>query len=189
MRGAYKLHPFLEEGPKRETTSCMHAQCCEEGTYPAPRSASRLEERYWFCLEHVKAYNASWNYYANMGEDEIEASRRSDTTWCRPTWPFAMGAAFGKSFVFEGIDLGETAQTRTPLDPAMGKQEREALAVLNLSSPLTQDILKTRYKILAKRFHPDLNQGCKQAEETLKNINQAYATLQKFLKKSPPKYP
>ena len=184
MRGAYKLHPFLEEKPQGEALICMHDQCSEVGAYPAPKSPTHLQERYWFCLEHVKTYNASWNYYAHMGEDEIEASRRQDTTWCRPSWPFAMGAAFGKSFVFEGIDLGKNSQTRRFEDPAFTRQESDALATLNLVPPLTQDILKTRYKILAKRFHPDLNHGCKQAEETLKNINQAYGVLQKFLKKN-----
>jgi curved DNA-binding protein CbpA len=37
--------------------------------------------------------------------------------------------------------------------------------------------LKARYKELVKRFHPDANGGDKAAEERLKLVNQAYATL------------
>jgi len=38
--------------------------------------------------------------------------------------------------------------------------------------------LKARYKELAKRLHPDVNGGDAEAEERLKRINLAYATLQ-----------
>jgi DnaJ-domain-containing protein 1 len=54
---------------------------------------------------------------------------------------------------------------------------REPLATLGLSWPLTMDALKTRYKELAKRHHPDANNGDREAEERLKTINVAYAAL------------
>ena len=37
--------------------------------------------------------------------------------------------------------------------------------------------LKARYKVLVKLHHPDAHGGDKAAEEKLKIINQAYATL------------
>jgi curved DNA-binding protein CbpA len=37
--------------------------------------------------------------------------------------------------------------------------------------------LKARYKVLVKMHHPDAHGGDKAAEERLKIINQAYATL------------
>ena len=54
---------------------------------------------------------------------------------------------------------------------------REPLATLGLSWPVTMDEVKTRYKELAKRHHPDANNGDRAAEERLKTINLAYATL------------
>jgi curved DNA-binding protein CbpA len=39
------------------------------------------------------------------------------------------------------------------------------------------DAIKTRYKELAKRHHPDANGGDRSSEERLKVINLAYATL------------
>jgi curved DNA-binding protein CbpA len=39
--------------------------------------------------------------------------------------------------------------------------------------------IKARYKQLAKRLHPDANGGDTRAEEQLKKVNEAYATLKK----------
>jgi hypothetical protein len=43
----------------------------------------------WFCLQHVREYNAAWNYYAGMSDDEVEADIRRDPGWPRPSWPLA----------------------------------------------------------------------------------------------------
>lgn len=47
------------------------------------------------------------------------------------------------------------------------------MALFNLSFPFSLDQLKLRYKTLAKDSHPDLNQGCKKAEENFKKITLA----------------
>jgi len=44
-------------------------------------------------------------------------------------------------------------------------------------TPFTPVRLKARYKMLVKEHHPDAHGGDKAAEEKLKIINQAYATL------------
>ncbi len=51
------------------------------------------------------------------------------------------------------------------------------MAILNLSPPVTRQTIKSRYKELVKRHHPDTNGGSKDAEERLKAINRAYETL------------
>lgn len=56
-------------------------------------------------------------------------------------------------------------------------EEMEALHTMGLRLPLTKTALRTRYKELVKRLHPDANGGDKAAEERLKLVNQAYATL------------
>ena len=53
----------------------------------------------------------------------------------------------------------------------------EALAIMDLTPPVTPEAIKRRYKELVKKHHPDANGGDKQAEERFKAINQAYATL------------
>ena len=58
---------------------------------------------------------------------------------------------------------------------------REPLATLGLSWPTTLEAVKTRYKELAKRHHPDANGGDRAAEERLKTINLAYAAVRSRL--------
>jgi curved DNA-binding protein CbpA len=49
--------------------------------------------------------------------------------------------------------------------------------LFDLQPPLTLIGLKSRYKELVKRHHPDTHGGDRDAEERLKEINQAYSTL------------
>lgn len=166
--------------PVHAVRRCDHPGCAAEGEYRAPRARDRLNEYFWFCLDHVRAYNAAWNYYAGMTPDQIEGELRRDTTWQRPTWP--LGSKTGnRRFTFTVHDpLGmfedeqdEAARARA----AMRTPEEEAMRVLGLSAPPTLAELKARYKALVKRHHPDANGGDKDAEEKFKQINQAYTLL------------
>ena len=56
-------------------------------------------------------------------------------------------------------------------------KEDQALAVLDLTAPVTMEEIRARYRALVKRLHPDANGGDKSAEEQLKVVNQAYSTL------------
>jgi DnaJ-domain-containing protein 1 len=59
----------------------------------------------------------------------------------------------------------------------VASKEEAALAVLELSPPVTWAEVRARYKALVKRLHPDANGGDTSAEEQLKLVNQAYGTL------------
>ena len=50
---------------------------------------------------------------------------------------------------------------------------------MELSWPLDQVELRTRYKDLAKRYHPDATGGDRVAEDRLKDINRAYSLLKR----------
>ena len=91
---------------------CDAPDCAEAGQYRAPRDRS-LREFHWFCLDHVRAYNASWDFYKGMGPDEIEACLRADTSWQRPTWPLGRIGGSGLSFRASGC-----TQSR-PCNPAL----------------------------------------------------------------------
>ena len=71
---------------------------------------------------------------------------------------------------------GTTAAAAPTATPGMPPRE-QALAVFDLEPPLTVVRVKARYKALVKQHHPDAHGGDKAAEEKLKIINQAYATL------------
>lgn len=158
---------------------CDSPGCEATGEHRAPKSRERLRDYYWFCLEHVREYNSAWNYYAGMSETEVEHERRGDTYWHRPTWPFTgergFNDAIGDRF---GLFEDEAADRRAGKEQfAVRAPELAALAVLDLSPPVTRQTIKSRYKELVKRHHPDANGGSKEAEERLKAINRAYETL------------
>lgn len=164
---------------------CEHPDCREPGVHRAPRSRTELDRYYWFCLEHVRAYNQSWNYYAGMDSDEIEAHRRQDTVWQRPTWPFGTRRptrpGIHDPFGFFQDDPGPRREQARAGERVPPGANARALEVLELTEPLTPQRLKAQYKALVKLHHPDRHGGCKQAEERLKLINQAYTTLRKAL--------
>jgi DnaJ-domain-containing protein 1 len=66
---------------------------------------------------------------------------------------------------------------RSTEEVSFDAKDREAFAVLNLEPGCQIKDIKRRHKELAKKFHPDLHGGDKQAEEILKKINQAYTHL------------
>ena len=164
---------------------CVHSGCAEEGLYRAPVSRSRLRDYYWFCLEHVRAYNLSWDFFKGMSAAEIEVQRRHDTVWQRPSWPLGGALRNGRGAYRVRDDFGlfgeaGEARPRNGKDRAEARQRNEedrALAILDLAPPLDFTQIKARYKQLAKQLHPDANGGDKQAEERLKVVNQAYSTL------------
>lgn len=141
------------------TRSCDWPGCAELGAHRAPKSPHELDSHYWFCLAHVRVYNAQWDFFAGMSREEIEAFQRDNATWHRPTWP-----------------LGDR-----PAGPAKreggDRKTRQALAELQLGAEVGLKDIKNRYKQLAKRYHPDANGGDKRAEERLKRINEAYEYL------------
>ena len=48
---------------------CNSPDCEELGLYPAPKSRNNLKEYYYFCIDHVRAFNKSCNYYAGLTEE------------------------------------------------------------------------------------------------------------------------
>jgi curved DNA-binding protein len=49
--------------------------------------------------------------------------------------------------------------------------------ILGVSKDSSDDDLKKAYRKLAMKYHPDQNQGDKKAEESFKEVNEAYAVL------------
>jgi hypothetical protein len=164
--------------------------CGAAGEYRAPKSRDALREYWWFCLEHVRAYNGSWDFYKGMSPAQMEAQIRADASWQRPSWPLGrLGAAAWEDEVLrDPLHILASAKVDTarkrPSQQAPSEL-REPLATFGLSWPTTLDAVKTRYKELAKRHHPDANGGSRDAEERLKTINLAYAALRSRLVAEP----
>ena len=161
---------------------CDMPGCGTPGEYRAPKSRDALTDYWWFCLEHVRGYNAAWDFYKGMSPGQIEAQLRADTSWQRPTWPLGRiggGARIEAELLRDPLHLlaGRRPAERAGTGAEAPPELREPLATLDLTWPLTMDTLRARYKQLAKRHHPDANGGDRGAEERLKTINLAYAAL------------
>ncbi|WP_246152061.1 J domain-containing protein [Roseospira navarrensis] len=145
-----------------------------------------------FCLEHVRAYNKAWNYYAGMSEAEIEAQLRTSTIWDRPTWRMGgTGHGVGQDprrfspeylrdplGIFAAAREAERRREHEAASPfARDSKETRALGELELTWPVSREDLRARYRVLVKRYHPDANNGAKEAEERFKRISEAYRVL------------
>ena len=69
MRGA-RFHGRYES----EGRVCEHPTCQEPGEFRAPGSGHRFDgpgEWRWMCLEHVREFNAGYDWFEGMSAEEI----------------------------------------------------------------------------------------------------------------------
>jgi len=169
---------FIHGRRMPEGKQCDWPGCDDLGEHRAPKSRNDIQSFFWFCRIHAREYNAKWNYYEGMSDEEVDADVRRDTTWQRPSWPLGNSAnpAINDPLnIFECAGIKEKEASRSPFPP--GSKESDALAELDLNWPVTQESVKACYKKLVKRHHPDANNGCKEAEERFKRIKNAYEIL------------
>jgi len=162
---------------------CEMPGCTAAAEHKAPKHRG-LNEYYHFCLQHVTEYNKAWNFFQGMSEKEVQDHMEKARYGERPTWQYSGDSSE------EDILRNSAQQEYHFRDSAYHQKndynhfktqnsgpETEALALMELEPPVTLDDIKKRYKKLAKKYHPDLNQGCKRSEDMLKHINMAYTIL------------
>ncbi len=180
---------------RKTTYLCDHDLCSELGEYKAPKSRLQLYEYYLFCLNHVTAYNKSWDFYKGLNVDQIELSIRKDAVWDRPSWPLKgnpnniiiqLKEFFNNDYsLFEKEKDFQNFLKNKTLEEKLNNEEYKSLKTLGLSLRITLEKIKKKYKKLVKIFHPDVNDNNKKAENHFKEINEAYKLLlKKFLKKN-----
>lgn len=168
--------------PAAKPRACDMPGCRAHGEHKAPKDRS-LSDHYWFCIDHVREYNNAWDFFSGMNPSEVEDHILKSLYGDRPTWKYgvngedpaeALRNAAWRAQYFREDDPPPRSKTPT-LDRTT--PEFEALVIFGLEPPIDMKMIKARYKELAKKHHPDLNQGDPQAEERLKRINMAYTIL------------
>lgn len=158
---------------------CATPGCPLAGDYRAPRTREEKPDYYYFCLDHVREYNKSWNYFEGMSREEIEDYMHESVTGHRPTWYMGGNGAASPERLTEALErfmaMGLRAPTRAA--PPIPKKLRIALEEMEMEHPTTQKELKKRYKALVKQYHPDVNSNDKDAEERFKRITVSYKLL------------
>jgi len=183
------------QAPRTET--CQWKGCSSPGTHRAPRGRGQ-EGYYRFCMDHVRQFNASYNYFDGMSNAEVEAYQKSSATGHRPTWKLGGNAAesggakpeqarryarfarypgLDSHHIFEQDEPGQPSQETRETQRPIRALERRALETLDLSDKAKKADIKARFKELVKRHHPDANGGDRGAEDKLREIIQAYNYL------------
>ncbi len=165
---------------EQDTHLCHFPGCCAPATHRAPKSRD-LNDYYHFCLSHVQEYNRSWDFFAGMNMEEIEAHILKSLHGDRPTWRYDTMARLERlqNKAWQTYSFTDDTDDHDPSQVQTGKLpvEWEAMQVLGLEPPVDLNAIKKRYKQLVKRYHPDQNPDDKGAEEILKRINIAYTIL------------
>ncbi len=160
------------------TSVCEHEGCDKPGKYRAPKSPDRMDEYYWFCMEHVRAYNLNWNAFAAAAEQDLAAQMASDKVWNRDTKPFRRSVeeqAWARLGISDAHEvLGQNA-TRNPGRATTGTRklpptERKAIEILDVRDTATKTEVRKAYKALIKVLHPDMNGGDRSDEERLQEV-------------------
>lgn len=186
---------------KAAMRACEWAGCRAVGLHRAPRHTSGKSDEpsgsqyRWFCAAHIREFNQNYDYFQGMSDEDIAAFQRDALTGHRPTWGlgvnaapgYARGAArnmrrdaaFHDAFGFFGDAPGAKPEEPKPSRRKPRTLERQALQTLGLDEAATLNEIKSRYKELVKKHHPDANGGDRSAEERLRKVIQAYDYLRK----------
>ena len=164
---------------------CDMPGCGGEAAHKAPKHRG-LNDYYWFCYDHAQEYNKAWDFFSGMNQDDIEDHIRKSFLWDRPTRRFDTGDLHEKlyrkawqerNFTEEEPGTNGAGFRFTPDSAMQATPEMQAMAIMGLEPPLDIAAIKSRYKELAKKYHPDLNPGDKKAEEMIKSVNMSYTIL------------
>ena len=167
------LHTKQKENTER---ICSNPECNELGVFPAPKSREKLREYLYFCINCIRDFNKSWNYFEGLNEQELEVEIRKSVTWDRPSWKFGtknLNFDFEENFK----DFGNKIYVNNK--KVLDKKLENAFKILGLNSDSSLKEVKTRYKYLAKKWHPDVQNDNKSKinKDKFINITNAYKII------------
>jgi hypothetical protein len=186
-----RVKPVVEADPSPDVPPCQWKGCAGAGLHRAPKGRGHDGEYYWFCMDHVRQYNASYNYFDGMSDAEVVDFQKDALTGHRPTWKVGVNSSEGPDqqrrhasqkgafsdphafFAWRGRKSAETREPPRRLKPLQAK----SFDALNLEHTATPAEVKARFKELVKRHHPDANGGDRRFEDKLREIIQAYNYL------------
>ena len=169
---------------------CAEPGCTEHGEFRAPLEPGNFDGPgawRWLCLDHVREFNARYNFFNGMSTDEILAQQRPFAGWERETRAFnSIGADRPPNWANFSDPLDAiSARFRDTMPKArddgrdLSGEDRRALKELGLDITADRKALRTRYAERLRRFHPDRNGGDRTHEAALGRTIAAYDRLKK----------
>jgi len=166
---------------------CEWSKCKKIGVYRAPIEKDNSKKFKLLCLEHIKVFNKSWNYFADMKEEEIENFIKSDLTWHKPTKSFGSSENFFRILWVNALDdkpgMFKDSIFKNFKKSKFSDKDRDALKILGLKNDTNWSDIQKRFKMLVKKYHPDKNRGSRKYEDVLKKITLAYSQLRLSMSK------
>ena len=173
--------PVVDHGPP-----CAKAGCRHRGLHRAPMGRNHEGMFFCFCVDHVREYHATYNYFDGMSDEDVAKYQREAIVGHRPTWAMGVNRA-AKGHREEGTAPGGFKDSFNMFggrsaDPEVEKPRRSyaatrALKTMGLDETADPDTIRAKYKELVKRMHPDANGGDRSSEERLREIIRAYKEL------------
>src|SRR6476620_1897556 len=80
-----KLSAKQQAQAREEAAKCEWAGCQNKGPHRAPKGRENSREYWHFCLNHVREYNQSYNFFQGMNPDDVRRSRKKALREARPT--------------------------------------------------------------------------------------------------------
>ena len=188
-----KFHGRYEDTGRQ----CDHPACREPGEFRAPGTRGNgfdgPGEWRWMCLEHVREFNAGYDWFEGMSAEEILSAQSPASGWASETRAFrptagvdgmprwaefddpldAIGARAG------GIRNRARREAEMAMDGRFSPDEAKALETMGLGLETDRRRLRRRYSELVRRYHPDRNGGDRKYEKRLSRVVEAYQLLRK----------
>jgi len=174
---------------------CQAPGCGEAGEFRAPGTRppgfDGPGEWRWFCLDHVREFNAGYDWFEGMSAAEILHAQSPVAGWERESRAFCPTAGIDAAprwadFADPLEAIGARArgwrnlrQQEMETDRRFSSEERCALDVMGLPANADRSALRRRYSELVRRYHPDRNGGDRTHEGRLGRVVEAYQTLRK----------
>ncbi len=167
---------------------CDEPGCREAGEFRAPLAPGNFDGPgawRWLCLDHVRAFNAGYNYFRGMSADEIAEAQTPFAGWERETRAFTTSGADRPPRWADFSDPLDAISGRFRATMPQDRQDGRALSVenrrdlktLGLNIDADRRALRTRYSELVRRYHPDRNGGDRSHERALTEVIAAYGRL------------
>lgn len=189
-----RFHGRVESGGR----CCDAPGCREAGEFRAPgRRPHGFDgpgEWQWFCLQHVREFNAGYDWFDGMNADEILAAQSPIAGWQTtsrvfsptagihdaPRWADFADPLDAISARARGVrERAEGRARNATFEVRFSPDESRALEVMGLGSDTDRTRLRRRYSELVRRYHPDRNGGDRRHETQLTAVVEAYQLLKK----------
>jgi DnaJ domain len=175
---------------------CAHPACDLPGQFRAPNPYGRAPgpngpgDYLWFCLEHVREFNAGYDWFSGMSADEIAAAQSPLNVWpsetqafrasgnvdAPPKWADFNDPLDAISARFKGR-MEEMKPAMSPNRQMLSVEDQKALKTLGLAEDANRKTIRSAYSKLVRKYHPDKNGGDRSYEKALQDVIAAYTHL------------